>query len=263
MEKRLSLGQYLPGTSWIHRLDPRVKFILLIVYFVAIFNLSSIPSYLIFILGLLAIFAMTHLPIVNFLKGLKPIIFLIVITFIINLLTIPGRVIWHWGIISISQEGVYRASYMALRIVLLVSATSLLTLTTSPKELTQALKKLFSPLEVFHFPAEELALMVSIALGFIPVLYDEADKIRRAQLARGADFESGNIFNRARAVVPLLVPLFVNSMDRAEDLAAAMEARCYRQGEGRTELVPLKMEAGDYLVLALGSGLLIVCAIFL
>lgn len=263
MTRPVTLGQYLPGKSPIHRLDPRVKIILSLVYIVAIFHLEAVTSYLPYAALILLVVGLGHLPFRRLLSGLKALWVLILITFLFNIFTIPGHILWQWKFLTLTREGIDRAIFLALRVVLLVMATSLLTLTTSPRELTRGLESLLKPLKVFHFPASQVALMVSVALGFIPVLYQEADRIRRAQMARGADFEADSLKERAQASLPLLVPLFVNAMKRAGELSAAMEARCYRDGEGRTELYPLKMRGQDWAVLVFGAAALICGAVYL
>ena len=194
------------------------------------------------------------IPIKNVFKSLRPLLFIIIITAIINLFTAPGNTLVSFGKLTITDQGVYRTIFTIIRLVLIILTTSMLTYTTSPMELTDGLEKLFSPLKRFGFPAGELAMMISISLRFIPTLFDEANKIRMAQMARGADFESGNIFNRAKAMIPLLVPLFINSFKRSDELATAMEARMYRIGEDRTKLNEIFMDRTDYLTLFLFLG---------
>ena len=196
---------------------------------------------------------MAKIPIKSVLKSLKPVIFIIIITGLINLITTPGRAVFELGPVTVTAEGIYRTGFTVLRLILIILSTSVLTYTTSPMELTYGLEKLFSPLKKFGFPAGELAMMISISLRFIPTLFDEAQKIRMAQMARGADFESGNIINRAVSMIPLLVPLFINSFKRSDDLATAMEARMYRIGHDRTKLNEINMGRIDWLVISLFS----------
>ncbi|MDO5046914.1 MAG: energy-coupling factor transporter transmembrane component T [Anaerococcus sp.] len=245
----ISIGQYLPFDTFIHRLDPRVKIIGVFLYIITIFFVDSFLGYLPFVILLLAMLGVGKIPIKSVFRSLKPLIFIIIITGLINLLTTRGEVLWSIGPFNISKEGVYRTGFTILRLILIILSTSVLTYTTSPMELTYGLEKLLSPLKRFGFPAGELAMMISISLRFIPTLFDEAQKIRMAQMARGADFESGNIIKRATSMIPLLVPLFINSFKRSDDLATAMEARLYRVGEPRTKLNEILMQKKDWITL--------------
>ena len=247
----ISIGQYLPFDTFIHRLDPRVKIVGVFLYIITIFFVDSFYGYIPFVILLIAMLAVAKVPIKSVLKSLKPVIFIIIITGLINLITTPGRAVFELGPVTITAEGIYRTGFTVLRLVLIILSTSVLTYTTSPMELTYGLEKLFSPLKKFGFPAGELAMMISISLRFIPTLFDEAQKIRMAQMARGADFESGNIINRAVSMIPLLVPLFINSFKRSDDLATAMEARMYRIGHARTKLNEINMGRVDWLVISL------------
>ncbi len=249
----ISIGQYLPFDTFIHRLDPRVKIVGVFLYIITIFFVDDFYGYIPFVILLIAMLAVAKIPIKSVLKSLKPVIFIIIITGLINLITTPGRAVFELGPVTVTAEGIYRTGFTVLRLILIILSTSVLTYTTSPMELTYGLEKLFSPLKKFGFPAGELAMMISISLRFIPTLFDEAQKIRMAQMARGADFESGNIINRAVSMIPLLVPLFINSFKRSDDLATAMEARMYRIGHDRTKLNEINMGRIDWLVISLFS----------
>ena len=247
----ISIGQYLPFDTFIHRLDPRVKIVGVFLYIITIFFVDDFYGYIPFVILLIAMLAVAKIPIKSVLKSLKPVIFIIIITGLINLITTPGRAVFELGPVTVTAEGIHRTAFTVLRLILIILSTSVLTYTTSPMELTYGLEKLFSPLKKFGFPAGELAMMISISLRFIPTLFDEAQKIRMAQMARGADFESGNIINRAVSMIPLLVPLFINSFKRSDDLATAMEARMYRIGHDRTKLNEINMGRVDWLVISL------------
>ena len=249
----ISIGQYLPFDTFIHRLDPRVKIVGVFLYIITIFFVDSFLGYLPFGILLLAMLFVAKIPLKSVFKSLKPLIFIIIITGLINLITTQGSVVFTIGPVSVTKEGIYRTGFTILGLSLIILSTSVLTFTTSPMELTYGLEKLFSPLKRFGFPAGELAMMISISLRFIPTLFDEAQKIRMAQMARGADFESGNIINRAISMIPLLVPLFINSFKRSDDLATAMEARMYRIGFERTKLNEISMGKIDWLTICLFS----------
>lgn len=253
MIRDITIGQYYPVDSVIHRLDPRVKFLGTIAFIVSLFLFDSFWGFALCGGFIIACIVVAKLPFKFVLKGLKPILFLLIFMMIFNLLLTPGEVIGSWWIITVTKEGIRSAGFMGLRLVCLVLGSSLMTYTTTPNKLTDAMEHVFAPLKIFRVPVHELAMMISIALRFIPILLEETDKIMKAQQARGADFESGNIFKRAKALVPILVPLFVSSFRRAGDLAEAMEARCYHGGKGRTKMKPLKYSARDfaaYIVLA-------------
>ncbi|MBR3796850.1 MAG: energy-coupling factor transporter transmembrane protein EcfT [Clostridia bacterium] len=241
MLKDITLGQYFPGDSAIHRMDPRMKLILTIIYIVGVFFISNLPGYLLALAFLYLVVRISGIKFDYLLKGVKPLRFIIIFTFVLNLFFVQGEtVLFDLGFWRLTKEALENAIYFALRLVFLVMGTSVLTLTTSPVQLTDGLERLMRPLQKFHFPAHELAMMMTIALRFIPTLLEETDKIQKAQMARGADFESGNLIARAKAMIPLLVPLFVSAFRRANDLAMAMEARCYRGGDHRTRLRELK-----------------------
>ena len=254
----ITLGQFYPVDSLVHRLDPRVKIVLLIVLIVAIFLAQNLLAFVPVILFLALAARLSRVPVKLMIKGLKPLRFILILTFVLNLFFLQGETpLVHLGFTVIKKESLISAVHYTLRLVLLVMGSSLLTLTTAPIALTDGLERLLSPLRVVHFPAHEMAMMMSIALRFIPTLLEEADKIMKAQTARGADFESGNLLARAKAMVPLLVPLFVSAFRRAGDLAMAMEARCYHGGEGRTRLRVLKCQRRDYIACAVTALLVL------
>ena len=255
MLREITLGQYMPGHSVVHRLDARMKIVLTVLYIAMIFCVQAPWWYVIPLAYLLCAARLSGLKIKLLLKSLKPLRFLLILTFLLNLLFTGGETVWlSVGPVKITQQGLVTAIHFSMRLVFLVSGTSVLTLTTSPVALSDAIEMLLSPLKVIHFPAHELAMMMTIALRFIPTLIEESDKIMKAQMARGADFESGNLLNRAKAMVPLLVPLFVSAFRRANDLAMAMEARCYHGGEGRTRLHELRCTRIDWIALAITVG---------
>ena len=250
--KDVTLGQYFPGNSLVHRLDPRTKLIATVLYIVALFLAKSFLSYGV-MLGLLAAsIRISRVPLKSILRGMKPVLFIASFTAILNLFYTPGtHVLVKVWILTITLEGVFNAFFMVLRIMMLIAGTFLLTYTTSPILLTDGLESLLSPLKTIKVPVHELSMMMSIALRFIPTLIEETDKIMSAQRARGADFESGNLLQRAKAMLPLLVPLFISAFRRADELAVAMECRCYRGGEGRTRLRQLKYQSIDWMALFL------------
>ena len=261
MLKDITLGQYFPGHTLAHRLDPRTKLTVTVLYIVALFSAHSVYAYAALILTLLVSVRVSRVGAKALLRGLKPVLFIIAFTAILNLFYTPGVELVHFWIFRITVEGVRTAVTMMARITLLIMGTFLLTYTTSPIHVTDGLESLLGPLKKLRLPVHELAMMMSIALRFIPTLIEETDKIMSAQKARGADFESGSIFQRAKALVPLLVPLFVSAFRRADELATAMECRCYHGGDGRTKLHELHYAARDYLVLlyylALAVGIMI------
>lgn len=261
MLKDITIGQYFPAKSPVHALDPRYKILIMTIFIVSLFFIQSFWPYIFVFAWLFLTIVAAKIPVNMVLKGLKPLRLILIFTFIMNLFFIPGEEIFCWGFLSVSREGLVQAIFMAIRLVLLVVGTSLLTLTTSPLALTEGIEKLMSPLKRVGFPAHAIAMMITIALRFIPTLIDEADKIMKAQMARGADFESGNVLNRAKNLVPLLVPLILNALRRAEELATAMESRCYRGDEHRTKLNPLRITGKDHLYFALNMIFFIaVCA---
>lgn len=246
MIRDITIGQYYPAKSILHRLDPRVKLVSTLLYLISLFLFKSIPGYLVATLFLACIIRISKVPFKFIVKGLKPIMILLMFTVVFNLfLTRGGEVLFHAWILTVTAEGLRSAVYMAVRLIYLIIGSSLMTFTTTPNELTDGIEELLNPLNKLHVPVHEVAMMMSIALRFIPILLEETDKIMKAQTARGADFESGNIIQRAKAMIPILVPLFVSAFRRANDLAMAMEARCYRGGEGRTKMKPLKYHGCD------------------
>lgn len=253
MIRDITLGQYFPGESWIHRLDPRTKIVGTLAYIVALFIVGDFWGFLIAVAGLFGVIGISRVPLKFIVKGLKPIFIIILFTFVLNMFMIPGKVIWSFWILTITREGLYTAFFMAARLILLLLGSSLLTLTTRPISLTDGIEALLSPLRKVGVPAHELAMMMTIALRFIPTLLEETDKIMKAQQARGADFESGNILRRAKSLIPILVPLFISAFRIAQELAMAMEARCYRGGQHRTRMNAMKMGKRD-----LAAGLLLV-----
>lgn len=245
MLKDITIGQYFPGDTLVHRLDPRIKIMIISLFIASLFFINNFIPYL-FILGfILTVVKISEIPLKFIIKGIKPLLFIILITFTINVFLTKGEVLYELGPLVVTKEGLYLAVFMALRLIFLITGTSLLTLTTSPIALTDGIENLLSPFKKIGLPAHELAMMMTIALRFIPTLLEETDKIMKAQMARGADFESGNILSRAKNLVPLLVPLFINAFRRADELATAMEARCYRGGDNRTRLNELKLKRLD------------------
>ncbi len=263
MIKDITIGQYFPGKSAVHRLDPRMKLLLTVLYIVMLFIAKGFLGLAVGIIYMLAAFLMSGIPIRMMLKSVKPILPIIVFTGFLNLFFITtGDPLVEWHFIKITTGGLKTMVFMASRIILLIFGTSLLTYTTSPITLTDAIERVMSPLKVIKFPAHEIAMMMTIALRFIPTLIEETDKIMSAQKARGADMESGNVIKRAKALIPILIPLFVSAFRRAEELALAMECRCYHGGEGRTRLKQLKTAPRDYVALAV-TVLFIVAVILL
>ena len=256
MLKDITLGQYFPGNTVVHRLDPRTKLLMVVVYIVALFLAKWWVSYGVMLAFLVTAVMLSHIKPKALFRGLKPLIVIMVFTALINLFYSDGEVLVKFWIFRITREGIVQAAFLVLRIMMLVTGTFLMTHTTSPIALTDGMESLLSPLKKLHFPVHELSMMMSIALRFIPTLIEETDKIISAQKARGADFESGNIFRRAKALVPILVPLFVSAFRRADELATAMECRCYHGDEGRTKLKQLHYRARDIITLLLGAALL-------
>ncbi|MCM8710765.1 energy-coupling factor transporter transmembrane protein EcfT [Clostridium sp. SYSU_GA19001] len=246
MIKDITIGQYIPGESFIHKLDPRTKILISMMYIISLFIVNNFEGYIFIIIFTVLSILISKVPLKYIYKGLKPIFILLIFTALINIFMTSGEVLlFRWKFIRIYREGLVLAAFMIIRLTFLIIGTSLLTLTTSPIELTDGIEKLLNPFRKIGVPAHELAMMMTIALRFIPTLMDETDKIMKAQMARGGDFESGNIFARAKNLIPLLVPLFISSFRRADELAMAMEARCYRGGEGRTRMKQLKLTSRD------------------
>lgn len=263
MLRDITIGQYYQTDSVIHRLDPRVKLVATFCYIISLFIMDSFVGYGIAALFLALIIKLSKVPFKYMVRGMKAIVFLLIIAVVFNLFLTQGEVIFSVWKLSITSEGVRLAAFMAMRLVFLIMGSSIMTLTTTPNNLTDGLEKILSPLRIFKVPVHEIAMMMSIALRFIPILLEETDKIMKAQIARGADFESGNILKKAKSLIPLLVPLFISAFRRANDLATAMEARCYQGGEHRTKMKPLIYQRRDrlaygtlciYLVLCVGIG---------
>ena len=252
MLKDITLGQYFPGDTIAHKLDPRTKLLMVVAYIAALFLAEWFVSYGVMVLVLASCVAVSKVPLKSLVRGLKPVLFIIAFTAILNLFYTPGREIWHWWVLKITVEGIQAAFFMMLRITMLIMGTFLLTYTTSPIVLTDGLESLLNPLKKIHVPVHELSMMMSIALRFIPTLIEETDKIMSAQKARGADFDTGGLMDKARALIPLLVPLFISAFRRADELAIAMECRCYHGGEGRTRLRQLKYRKADVAFLVCG-----------
>ena len=267
MLKDITLGQYYPTESVIHRLDPRVKLLSTLIYIVSLFLFHDFVGFIVVTLFLLAVIHMSHVPFSFMLKGVRAIWILVVITAVCNLFFTQGsETYFAWKFIHITDQGVSNAVYFTIRLVYLVVGTSVMTLTTTPNKLTDGLEEGLKPLSKIGVPVHEIAMMMSIAMRFIPILAEEADKIKKAQMARGANFEEGSIIQRAKAMVPILVPLFVSAFRRANDLATAMEARCYHGGEGRTKMKPLHYISTDYkayAVMGLYLAVIVVIRIFL
>lgn len=262
MLRDITLGQYYQTESVIHRLDPRVKLLGTLLFIISLFCFNNYFGYLVAALFLAIVIRLSHVPFRFMVKGMKTIVMLMLITIVFNLFLTPGTALVSIWKLTITEEGLRMAIQMAIRLTLLIIGSSVMTLTTTPNNLTDGLEKGLKPLKIFRIPVHEVAMMMSIALRFIPILLEETDKIMKAQIARGADFESGNLMKRAKAMVPLLVPLFISAFRRANDLAMAMEARCYRGGEGRTKMKPLSYQRRDHLAY-LCILLYLVCSITL
>ena len=262
MLKDITLGQYFPGNSVIHRLDPRTKLIMLVAYIVALFLAKSWIGYGIMLAFLVLTIKISTIPVKSILRGMKPLVMILVFTGVLNLFfTQEGPVLLDFWVITITLGGLTRAIFMMLRILMLITGTFLLTYTTSPISLTDGLEALMEPLKKIKVPVHELSMMMCIALRFIPTLIEETDKIMSAQKARGADFESGSLMDRAKALVPILVPLFIGAFRRADELATAMECRCYQGGEGRTKMKLLRYHREDFVSFGIGIGLIVAVSI--
>ena len=257
MLKDITLGQYFPGDTVAHRLDARTKILLVTLYIIALFCAKNLLSYALLAAVLAACVRISRVGLRALVRGLKPVLFIIIFTGILNLFFTPGnRYVLEWGFLRVSDTGLRNAVFMVLRIMLLIMGTFLMTYTTSPISLTDGLERLLNWMKKLRVPVHELAMMMSIALRFIPTLIEETDKIMSAQKARGADFESGGLIQKAKAMIPILVPLFISAFRRADELATAMECRCYHGGEGRTKLRVLRYEARDYVALTAGAVIL-------
>ena len=264
MLRDITIGQYYPSGSVLHRLDPRVKLFWTLLYIVSMFVFNTFLGYVVAGIVLIVLIKVSHIPFKFMVKGLKAIWMLLIFTLVLNLFMTSGEVIWQWKFLKLTKEGIRTAAFMGLRLFFLIIGSSLMTLTTTPNQLTDGLETGLRGLKKIKVPVHELAMMMSIALRFIPILLEETDKIMKAQAARGADFDNGNIIKKAKSLIPILVPLFVSAFRRANDLAMAMEARCYYGGEGRTKMKPLKYKNRDrvaYLLLLLYVALIIVSRI--
>lgn len=250
MIRDITLGQYFPGESAIHRLDPRVKIIATLLFIIELFIVDNFIGFAIAAVYLGAVIAVSRVPLSFIVRGLKPVIIILLFTFALNIFMVDGQIIWQWKFIHITVEGVRLAVFMAIRIILLLIGSSMLTLCTRPLSLTDGIERLLSPFKKIGLPAHEIAMMMTIALRFIPTLLEETDKIMKAQQARGADFESGGLIQKAKALIPILVPLFVSAFRIAMDLAMAMESRCYRGGEHRTRMHEMKLKGMDWAAIA-------------
>ena len=261
--KEITLGQYYPADSILHRLDPRVKFIGTLVYIVSLFLVTGIIGYAVCAAVLITLVLLSKVPPLYVLRSMKPILVILVFTMLFNIFLTQGQVLWSWWIFRITKEGILMAVRMAFRLSFLVTGSSIMTLTTTPNALTDGMESMFGFLKAVRVPVHEISMMMSIALRFIPILTEETDKIKKAQIARGADFDSGNFITRMKALIPILVPLFVSAFRRANDLAMAMEARCYHGGTGRTRMKPLHYERRDYaafgLIAAFLGGCIAMC----
>lgn len=245
MIRDITLGQYYPADSILHKLDPRTKFVGTMCFIVSVFLFHTLPGYAVATVFLASMIALSRVPVKFIVKGLKAVLMILLITVAFNMILTPGDVLWSWGILKITRQGLDMAVKMAIRLTYLVIGSSIMTLTTTPNQLTDGLERLLRPLNKIHVPVHEIAMIMSIALRFIPILMEETDKIMKAQIARGADFENGNLIQKVKNMVPLLVPLFISAFRRANDLAMAMEARCYHGGDHRTQMKPLKYKSGD------------------
>ncbi len=258
MIRDITLGQYYPVDSVLHRLDPRTKLFGTMVFIISLFLADGVAAYGVATIFLAAAICLSNVPFKFIVRGLKAIVFLLLISVSFNMFLTPGRVIFQIGFLKLTWEGLALAGFMALRLIYLVVGSSIMTLTTTPNELTDGLEKSLGILNKVGAPVHEISMMMSIALRFIPILVEETDKIMKAQMARGADFETGNLIQKAKSMVPLLVPLFISAFRRATDLAMAMEARCYHGGDGRTKMKPLHYAARDRIAYVIYAGYLAV-----
>ena len=259
MIRDITLGQYYPTNSILHKMDPRVKLMGTLTFIISLFLFDNSYGYLAATVFLIVVIKLSKVPFSFMVKGLKAIMILMLITVVFNLFLTPGETLVSFWKLTITKEGIRTAGFMVIRLTYLIIGSSIMTLTTTPNNLTDGMEKLLNPLRIFKVPVHEVAMMMSIALSFIPILLEETDKIMKAQMARGADFESGNLIKKAKSMIPLLVPLFISAFRRANDLAMAMEARCYRGGEGRTKMKPLIYKKHDYM--AYGSLVLYLAVI--
>lgn len=262
MLRDITLGQYYQTDSVIHRLDPRVKLVTTVLFIISLFVVDNFIGYIIAGLFLLMVIKLSKVPFKFMVRGMKSIVILLLFAVVFNLFLTPGEVLVSFWKLKITKEGLKLAVFMAIRLIFLIMGSSVMTLTTTPNHLTDGLEKLLNPLRIFKVPVHEIAMMMSIALRFIPILLEETDKIMKAQIARGADFESGNLIKKAKSLVPLLVPLFISAFRRANDLATAMEARCYRGGDHRTKMKPLIYQKRDRIAYGVAILYLILCIVF-
>ena len=261
MLRDITLGQYYQTDSVIHRLDPRVKLVGTICFIISLFIVDNFIGYLLAAIFLVMVIRLSKVPFKFMVRGMKAIVFLLVIAVVFNLFLTPGEVVFSFWKLQITKEGIRLAVFMGIRLCFLIMGSSIMTLTTTPNNLTDGLEKLLGPLKVLKVPVHEIAMMMSIALRFIPILLEETDKIMKAQIARGADFESGNLIKKVKSLVPLLVPLFISAFRRANDLAMAMEARCYRGGDHRTKMKPLIYQKRDRLAYVVILFYLVLCVL--
>ena len=262
MLRDITLGQYYQTDSVIHRLDPRVKLVTTVLFIISLFIIDNFIGYIIAGSFLVMVIKLSKVPFKFMVRGMKSIVILLLFAVVFNLFLTPGEVLVSFWKLKITKEGLRLAAFMAIRLVFLIMGSSVMTLTTTPNNLTDGLEKLLNPLKIFKVPVHEIAMMMSIALRFIPILLEETDKIMKAQIARGADFESGNLIKKAKSLVPLLVPLFISAFRRANDLATAMEARCYRGGEHRTKMKPLIYQKRDRIAYTVAICYLALCIVF-
>lgn len=262
MFKDITIGQYYPADSVLHRMDPRTKLVGTMLFIISVFLFHTFPGYLVATIFLGSVIVLSKVPVKFMFKGLKGIFMLMMITVVFNIMLTPGEVLWRFGILKVTKEGLILAGKMAIRLIYLITGSTIMTLTTTPNQLTDAMERLLRPLNKIHVPVHEIAMMMSIALRFIPILMEETDKIMKAQIARGADFETGNLIQRTKNMIPLLVPLFISAFRRASDLAYAMEARCYHGGDNRTQMKPLKYVSRDYVAYAILYGYFAVAILF-
>lgn len=262
MLRDITLGQYYPANSVIHKLDPRVKLFGTLIYIISLFSFKGVAAFSVATIFLFGVIQLSKVPFKFMVKGLKAIVILMLITAVFNLFMTPGETLVSFWVFEITKEGIRNAALMAIRLTYLILGTSIMTLTTTPNQLTDGLEKSMMPLSKIGVPVHAIAMMMSIALRFIPILIEETDKIMKAQMARGADFESGNLLKKVKSMIPLLVPLFVSAFRRADDLAMAMEARCYHGGSGRTKMKPLRYEGRDrvaYVIIIVYLAIVLLC----
>lgn len=263
MLKNITLGQYFPGDSVIHSMDPRMKILLSLMLIVVVFLVESLWGFALLAAFLGVVIYLSHVGAASVLRSIRPLLFIIIFTFVLNVFFYPGQtVLVQWGSVKLTEEGIMKAILIVLRLMFLIFSTSILTLTTSPMQLTDGMESLMKPLNRIRFPVHEMAMMMSIALRFIPTLAEETDRIMKAQMARGAEFDSGNLIKKAKNMVPLLVPLFVSAFKRADELALAMESRCYKGGEGRTKMKVLQMASRDWISLGITGAVVAALVVF-